>query len=175
MILFVQQSKTKNRPTIRFSLFVSGQGLTAISEYDAIHFFGTVRATRPIDREILCSEANARTYDSRLRGDDAFMIDDLKAEARVMSRRVTTSRCPVPFRQRSQFARPEESVGQAGTPNAKNCVWEPDPPYARVHCAKQTQFSPLGRQGPWEGKSCDIASMPRFGKQSQFRQQPCDG
>ena len=38
-----------------------------------------------------------------------------------------------------------ESVGQAGTPNAKKCVWEPDPPYAEYNCAKQTQFDPASR------------------------------
>jgi hypothetical protein len=45
---FVQQSKTKNEPAKRFSLLASGQGLTAISERDAVHFSVPIPATRRV-------------------------------------------------------------------------------------------------------------------------------
>jgi hypothetical protein len=48
MFLFVQQSKTENGPPLRFSLLASGQGLTAISEAGAIHFYAPIPATRQV-------------------------------------------------------------------------------------------------------------------------------
>ncbi len=48
--------------------------------------------------------------------------------------------------------RREESVGQAGTPNAVHRVWEPDPPYTRLNCAKQTQFPLRGQEGQRLGR-----------------------
>jgi hypothetical protein len=73
---FVQQSRTENGPPRRFSLLASGQGLTAICEGGAAHFFDTIPATRSLDRETPSPEAAPRIYDLR------FMSYDLKAEGR---------------------------------------------------------------------------------------------
>jgi len=51
----------------------------------------------------------------------------------------------------------EESVGQAGTPNAVRRVWEPDPPYTWAQLRQTNPIQP-GRQvgrSPWEGETCE--------------------
>jgi hypothetical protein len=48
MFLFMQQSRTKNRPALRFSLLSSVQGLTAISGGGATQFFVQIPATRRV-------------------------------------------------------------------------------------------------------------------------------
>ena len=51
-------------------------------------------------------------------------------------------------------------MGQAGTPNAKKCVWEPDPPYKWVQL-RQTNPIPAGPAGWVHGRE-------KRAKQTQF-------
>jgi hypothetical protein len=82
--------------------------------------------------------------DSRLRGNDMFMIDDLKAEGREVPTRGRSAK-------RTQFS----ASRTAGTGQLRQT--NPIP-----------AIMPIRRSAFPGGQSCDIASMPRFGKQSQF-------
>ncbi len=81
-------------------------------------------------------------------------------------------------------ARPEESVGQAGTPNAVCRVREPDPPYkwAQLRQTNPIQAGRTARRRPWEGPMCETKPIsgrrpagrgPRgVGRQSNAQNKP---
>jgi hypothetical protein len=67
--------------------------------------------------------------------------------------------------------RPEESVGQAGTPNAVCRVWEPDPPYEWAQLRQTNPIQADRTAGGRPGGRGECAKQSQFGQKSQVSSQ----
>jgi len=84
----VQQLKRQNTSRAKNLLFLQAQGVTRFGGVKQAQNSGAIRATRATCRGRVWSEMEPRTYDSRLRGSDMFMIEGvLSVKCQVSSRR----------------------------------------------------------------------------------------